>query len=479
MKVGATDQVVRFISSQRFDSLPRPVIEHAKALVTDGMGCAVFGSTVDFCKQLNSVVERLDPGGSASILGTPARTSPYLAVLANGMQLHALELDDVGVYNHPGSAIIPAALATAELVGGVTGQDFLTSVVAAYEVVTRVAESTGLEPESEIGWHTPGFHGSIAGAVAAAKILNLSGDQMMHTLGMAADMAGGGLMAARIAAAASKKLHSGKGAATGLLSALLAQQGVTGIPDVLEFEPWGYCWALTGYRGHGQRGWDLDQITRNLGDDFTFVDRVTLKYFPAIGHSQTVLDNINALKKEHSFDPGEVEEVTIKMAEFHWRSRVARPIDDLTSANFSPRYAAALGLLHDLPPLYESGASLDLWVEGVKDERVHQLIARVQEVVDTELNQSNPYSIDTTVEIRLRDGRSLARATDYENNVPSPGTKRLRAMDPDDVVAKFQHMVRKVFDAKITDRACELLRGLEDLDDVATLVQELTVEPRD
>ena len=55
----------------------------------------------------------------ASQLGTGLKTSPENASLLNGVSGHALDYDDVSasVEGHPSVVILPAALATAELVG--------------------------------------------------------------------------------------------------------------------------------------------------------------------------------------------------------------------------------------------------------------------------------------------------------------------------------------------------------------------------
>lgn len=462
--MGATRECSRFASRVDIQELPPAIIERARLLLLDAIGCGVFGTRLLHCQQMLKVALSLGGNGEAGIIGTGFKSSAYLAALVNGTQIHGYELDDVGVYNHPAASIIPAALAMAERCSGATGADLLAGIVAGYEVATRFAEATGFGTEAEVGWHTPGFHGAVGGVVTAGRVARYSEEQVYSALCIAGDLAGGGLMSARTTAAATKKLHSGRGAATGVLGALLAAEGFTGVQDVLELEPWGLAWALTGYHGTGTIPWNMDEVVSGLGREYTFPEKVTFKYYPAVGQSQSVLDNVRGLVKEHGFSAGDVESVKIRMATFHFRSRVRRRIDDLSGTNFSPPYAAALAIMYDIPPLDQSRTSLELWPEKFRDADVQALIDRIEEVPDPAIDVVNPYSIDTRIEVRLRDGRVVERSSSYEHNVPSLGTKRLRPLTREELEAKFRNMTHDILPRAQADEFIRQCGRVEDFD---------------
>lgn len=465
-----TRELAGFAAGLDVDGLQEETLAKLKLHLVDSIGCNIFGSTLPHCRQLIGVLDVLGGTPQATILGTSRRTSVYNAALANGTMTQGFECDDVGVYCHPGSCLAPATLAAAELAGGVAGKRLLAGLLAGYEVTIRVAESTGLYPESNIGWHTPGFHGAIGAAVCVGRVLEFDEELMHQTIGIAADIAGGGLFSSRPTAAASKRVHAGRAAATGVLSALLAAEGITGVPDVLEYEPWGYCWAMTGYSGEGERRWDLAPLTADLGERFISMERVSFKQYPTIAFNGTIMENARRIREQHHVSPDEVERIELRTIKMHVWTAVDREVDDLASANFSSKYPAVLGLLYDIPPLHESSEALSVWQERFTDPQVQQLLSRTVEVLDEEKNRKNPYSQDTTVTVHLKDGRSLEAATDYNRDNPTVGTIKLTPMTPQNVRDKFVNMASGVLGEPVSRQILEQVSTLESTDDVDTLL---------
>lgn len=185
--------------------------------------------------------------------------------------------------------------------------------------------------------------------------------------------------------------------------------------------------------------------------------------------SQTVLDNVRTLRKAVAGRLDDIDRIRIGMAQLHWDERVRRAVNDIHSANFSPSFAAVIGLLHDVPPLYESPISAELWKTAFRDAEVQRLLTRTEEVVDDEIERHNPYSVDTTIELVLRDGRLLRQGTQYEFDVPTIGTRRLRPVSPDQIRAKFGNLtVASIGDTRVR-QILEMVDGLDRLDDVRQL----------
>src|SRR6202012_129192 len=94
------------------------------------------------------------------------------------------------------------------------------------------------------GFHPQGTSGAFVAAVTAAKLLGLDAAQMQNALGIAGSMAAG-LMAAQEGAMV-KRLHAGRAAQGGLMGAMLARRGFTGITEVLEAGYGGFLSSLSG-----------------------------------------------------------------------------------------------------------------------------------------------------------------------------------------------------------------------------------------
>jgi 2-methylcitrate dehydratase PrpD len=93
----------------------------------------------------------------ASVIGASYRTTAINAALANAMCAHADETDDFEPVTkaHPGSSVVPAALAMAEK-QGCTGQDFIRAVTLGYDMSCRLLMALGpdlLRGASQCGGH--------------------------------------------------------------------------------------------------------------------------------------------------------------------------------------------------------------------------------------------------------------------------------------------------------------------------------------
>lgn len=458
-----------FAASLELAAVPPDVAIRAKLLLLDSLGAALYGSTRPIVRQVKAVLMHTDREGDASVVGHPGRLACADAALVNGTAIQAFEIDDVGVYCHPSSTLVPALLATAEHSGDCTGERFLTALIAAYEIIVRIAASIGLGAEAEVGWHTPGFHGGIAAAAGSARVLGLPQAGIKSALGIAADLSTGGLMATRVAGWPLKPIHAGRGAATGVLAAQLAAQDVTVRDDVLQFEPWGYAWAITSYRGEGPKPWDFAPQLEDLGTRFDFLRSIDTKYYPATAQIQSVVDNVAALKSEHAFTAADVRRIEVGMAPFHHRATIPFASRTASSINFSPAYAVALAVRNEVRPLYETGEAVDLWVGSTEDPTIIDLASRVDEVVDESVANGNPYSVDTSVLVELADGSVLRRASAYVRDRVDPGDMAFDGMDADRIRQKFDNLLERTPYASVGSAIASLVLGIEEDPDISKL----------
>src|SRR5690606_13731165 len=135
---------------------------------------------------------------AASLFGGGGRTSVSQAVLVNSTAGHAFELDDIHKESiiHPGSIALPVAVAVAEAAGKpVTGRDFVTAMVAGYEIGTRVGNAATMSLFLR-GFHPQGTSGVFVAAATAGRLLELDAGAMHQALGIAGSQAAG-LMAAQ------------------------------------------------------------------------------------------------------------------------------------------------------------------------------------------------------------------------------------------------------------------------------------------
>ena len=135
-----TRQLAQFCHGLKYDEMPAEVIEKAKLCILDFVA-NVYGSLeLDAAKAVAEYVKTIDAKGKATVLGCGYASNAHHAAFVNGTLAEAIEAQDGLRFggNHPGTAVIPAALAIAEETGA-GGKAVIEAVVAGYEAADRAA----------------------------------------------------------------------------------------------------------------------------------------------------------------------------------------------------------------------------------------------------------------------------------------------------------------------------------------------------
>src|ERR1700738_3471545 len=128
-----TGRLARYMGSARERMLPQKVMLECQHRILDTFGAMVSGSRMNPGVIAVKYVQGLGGEEQASVIAASFRTTTVNAALANAMCAHADETDDFEPVTkaHPGSSVVPAALAMAEK-QGCTGEDFIRAVTLGY-----------------------------------------------------------------------------------------------------------------------------------------------------------------------------------------------------------------------------------------------------------------------------------------------------------------------------------------------------------
>src|SRR5262249_18398677 len=148
------------------------------------------------------------------------------------------------------------------------------------------------------GFHPQGTTGAFVAAATAGRLLRLDAAQMQHALGIAGSL-GAGLMAAQEGAMV-KRLHAGREAQSGLMAALLARRGFTGISDVVEAGYGGFLSSLA-------RTPNLARLMDGLGTDWE-AGKVGFKMYPNVTSIHAALDALCAILVEERVSGAQIAE---------------------------------------------------------------------------------------------------------------------------------------------------------------------------
>ena len=236
-----TQELSAALTSVEPDDLSPEDLRYAKYFVLDWLACAIAGTATVPGRIL--IDEGRDRGpGPCRMLGLTESRDAEVAALVNGGLSHIVEMDDLdrGSVVHPGTVVIPAALAAAEALDA-PGDRFLIAVVVGYEAAIRVGEAVGRSHYRL--WQNTATCGAFGAAAASGCIYGLNCDQMTWALGNAGSVASG-LWQFNHDGAMTKHLHAGRAASNGLLAARLAARGFTGAAEILE-GPQGFFAAMS------------------------------------------------------------------------------------------------------------------------------------------------------------------------------------------------------------------------------------------
>jgi len=448
--------------------IPQDVESKAAQRLLDNFGCMLFGLNV--VPALNTVQIEHEMGlGRCSVIGFKRPTSPTAAAFALGTLAQSFELNDLGVYVHPGACVIPAALAALDHGNNpVSGQLFLASIVAGYEVMIRLSECVGPSPELDVGWHTPSFHGAIGASVTAGMLLDLDSVTLAQAIVIAADLAGGGLMLARLGTDV-KRMHCGRGAQTGVFAVLMAMNGMKSRLDTFENETWGYCRTITG----GTNKFNLKEIDSGLGQEFIAFDRTGLKYYPVGAEVLGAIDSISLLKNKHELIPSNIKKIVVGTPAFFYKAQGHEFPTSPSQIHFNIEYGVAMAMTYSILPVYEDSAVLSQWLEGYKNPEVAKMATRVFHVIDEELEIKNPYGIDSKVNIYLTNGANLEAQSKYLERALSLGTMKFSPMQSDMIIGKFSSLTEAFFSKKESTDFGQRILDIGKLPDMTQLWRDI------
>src|SRR5690242_16199472 len=132
---------IGFIHELTFDALPAHVIGQAKLCVLDLLGVALAGRKTELSRIASDhAAEFFAPGTLRSRMLFDGRVaSPVGAGLAGAMTIDSCDGHDghAQTKGHVGVTVLPALLALADALPGMSGREFLACVVLGYELGTR------------------------------------------------------------------------------------------------------------------------------------------------------------------------------------------------------------------------------------------------------------------------------------------------------------------------------------------------------
>jgi 2-methylcitrate dehydratase PrpD len=351
-------------------------------------------------------------------------------------------MDDVHneTQSHPGVAVIPAALAVAEELEGVSGRDLISAIVAGYEVMGRVGRA--VMPDSYKYWHTTGTAGTFGAAAAAGKLLGLDHEQMVFCFGSAGTQAAG-LFEFLRDGTNSKTLHAGKAAFNGVLSAELSKEGFTAAYKILEGEK-GFLKAMS-------KELKPHLLTDNPGKTLV-MDVNSFKPYACCRWCHPAIGAALKIFAEHRIDHIEVESIHIRTGD-----RALAVVDNKDpqteyGCKFSIQYCVVAALLWG-----------SVGIDDFTEKKMHDAIVRsLMSLCTTEgYSMKKTFIDDTTVKVVMRKGVT------YSGKIKSPLGDPLNPMSFAEMETKFRSLISTICSEKLIRSSFEFADKLDSLKSIS------------
>jgi 2-methylcitrate dehydratase PrpD len=353
-----TRTFAEFVHKTRFSDLPKEVVEQSKDYILDSIGCTMGSYGVPEGVLIAKMGKEFGTGVEGTIFPNGQKTSAGAAAYVNCKLCNFIDADET-LYNyyHIGGVPLFSALHAAQKLGA-SGKDLITAAALGYEFSYRFCSSYALLTITEAGGteiaNASGFgFNSIAGAVAAAKILNLDTEGIRNAMGIAGYYTAAPLISKWLYTkplGIQKYQDMGWFAFVGLMAALFSRDGYAGdqciIDDLGDYSFW---------KAFGMLEFDFEAMVNGLGQRWGIME-MGIKPYPCCRWFHTPIYMLKTIMKKENLKADDIEAITVKVhpavAQSELFISVGKwdewPLKDAVHAQYSSSYCLACAAF-DIP----------------------------------------------------------------------------------------------------------------------------------
>ena len=442
-----TQVLARFAATLKYEDLPAHVRESCKNLLLDALACALAGGQGEETEQVAALAGALAQSREASVIGRE-QLSLAGATMLNGFLITAVTMCDThrSTLTHVTPEVVPPALAIAER-DGASGRDLLVALVAGMETMTRIGVGADYPEFRKRGWHGPGTLGPFGAAAAVGRLRGFGASTMAKAFGLAGSQSAGTFAAW---GTPTVKFHQCRGALSGLMAALLAEQNFLATQEFLTAKDGGF---YNTYSNGGKPA----LATAELGQRWEF-EQIALRLWPSASSTQTMNTALFDIVEQHApaFDKIKKVRIALSPTVFDLHGKLANykaKFDALISAHY-----VAAAILHD------RALTLAQFEPARYDDPVlRRAAAELIEVRPDPAVKGN----NCSVEVELADGRVLRAFCEHPRGSFENPLSRAQ------IEAKFRTYAKGVLSDATAEEVVATVGHLEDLASVRKLMDTL------
>ncbi|MCG8564555.1 MAG: MmgE/PrpD family protein, partial [Desulfobacterales bacterium] len=383
-------KLCRHIVDTQFQDLPREAVEYCKLLIIDSLGVAIPGSRAPGCDAVVSLARQWGGNQGSRLMVHGDYTTPPLAALANSTMMHALDFDDTldASALHTFVTVLPTALATADSLDHVTGEEFITAITLGVDLICRLS----LAISRPLSWIRTATCGCFGAAATAAKLLKLNGEETANALGIALSQTAGnaqGLVEGKLV----KRIQPGFAAQAGLTAAFMAARGITGSREFLTGK-YGF------YALYENNDYNPEAIIKELGSHHPILD-LSIKPYPACRMTHSSIDAALELRPHLRDRLNEIESMEVTAS-----AMVAQMVGKPFEPGNNPQVDAQFSIPYTVATALKKGEIFleDFQREQIFNTEIQSLARRVHVKADPHLPAKDLFNAH--LEIILKNGET-------------------------------------------------------------------------
>ena len=437
-----SETITEFVLNLKYEDIPPEVIDYAKLLLIDSLGCAEAAIDEPHAKQLFEAISKKDSHDEARLWGSDIMVDLDDAVIYNGSLIHGLDYDDTHALaiTHPSSSVATAGLTIGEYLNK-SGKDIITAMIAGYEVLLRLGSyaNGGLHDRA---FHPTGCLNAFSSACIAGKLMGVEPLVLRNALGICGSQAAAILEFLNDGTDV-KKIHPGWGIHSALYALDYAGYGFTGPITVFE--------GVQGYfAAHIGRTEGIEEVFSDFGNRW-YTSEIAFKFYPVCHWLHGFNDILFKMEEENSFGADDIETLECIIDERVSEVGYAAP-DKLRPAT---EYHQRFSLYYTIAMAAYKGrlGPKEINAEHMKDQGLLDMIDRVKIKVDPDAYV--PGAFPAQLNVTLKDGRQFCGSQPYEvGNKKNP--------------AKKEHVLRKYYDNTLDyigkDKADKIVEDVENFE---------------
>lgn len=319
----------------QFEDLPPEVVDTTKKFILDTLGCGLAGTKAPGSGEAHALFASFGGKEEAAVLGFGSRMPCPDAAFVNSVVSHALDFDDTldDAAMHCYVSALPAALSLAEA-RNASGKQLIAAVAVGVDLSCRL----GVAIKTPLSWIRTATCGSFGATAAAGKVLNLEQQGLRNAFGVVYSQTSGNAQCL-LDGGLSKRMQPAFSARSGVLSALMAEKGITGAREVFE--------GKFGYFNLYERGaYDREKCLEGLGEEF-FGMKLSIKPYPSCRMTHSSIDAALALREKYEFRFDQIDKVELLVSRMS-KEMVGKPFkvrqNPQVDAQFSIPFTVSVAL---------------------------------------------------------------------------------------------------------------------------------------